>query len=66
LSGWLFNQLDSPDFAWRTKNSLLGEVSIKKRGLGAKKKRSTKYGGILRRGIGKTRGPEHLFFGNYS
>ena len=26
MSGWLLNQLDSPDFAWRTKNSLLGIV----------------------------------------
>jgi len=33
LSGWLFNQLDSPDFAWRTKNSLWGGLNIQKREL---------------------------------
>jgi hypothetical protein len=33
LSGWFFNQLDSPDFAWRTKNSLWGEWNIQTRQL---------------------------------
>jgi len=30
LSGWLFNQLDCADFAWRTKNSLFDGESIGK------------------------------------
>jgi hypothetical protein len=30
LSDWPFNQLDSPDFAWRTKNSVWGEMNIQK------------------------------------
>jgi hypothetical protein len=33
LSGWLLSQLDSPGFAWRTKNSLLGGSNIQKRQL---------------------------------
>ena len=33
LSGWLLNKLDSPDFVWRTKNSLLGGLNIQKREL---------------------------------
>jgi len=33
LSGWLLNQLDSPDFAWRTKNSLWGGLNVQKRQL---------------------------------
>ena len=30
LSGWLFNQLDCADFAWRTKNLLFDGLSIEK------------------------------------
>jgi len=30
LSGWLFNQLDFPGFAWRTKNSLSMRLKISK------------------------------------
>jgi len=30
LSRWLFNQLDSPVFAWRTKNFLFDGKSIRK------------------------------------
>jgi hypothetical protein len=39
LSGWLLNQLDSPDFAWRTKNSLLDEQNIRKTELNVNKNR---------------------------
>ena len=46
LSGWLLNQLDSPDFAWRTKNSLLGELNIVKAKLYVKRT-SHKIGGAL-------------------
>jgi hypothetical protein len=37
LSGWFLNQLDSPDFAWRTKNSLLGKLNIREPELNVKK-----------------------------
>jgi pantothenate kinase-related protein Tda10 len=36
LSGWLLNQLDSPDFAWRTKNLLWDELNVLKRKLNVK------------------------------
>ena len=38
LSGWLLNQLDSPDFAWRTKNLLWDELNVLKRKLNVKTK----------------------------
>jgi len=31
LSGWLRNQLDSPSFAWRTKNLVWDESNIAKK-----------------------------------
>jgi len=42
-SGWLLNQPDSSDFAWRTKNSLLDEVNVLKRELYVKKKKTIEY-----------------------
>jgi len=42
LSGWLLNQLDSPSFAWRTKNLLLVVVSIGNGVLCVKKIMTTK------------------------
>jgi hypothetical protein len=38
LSGWLLNQLDSPSFAWRTKNSPWDELNVLKRKLNVKTK----------------------------
>jgi hypothetical protein len=49
LSGWLLNQLDSSVFAWRPKNSLLGEVIIRKTGLWVNKKRPQNMGGFMGR-----------------
>jgi len=40
LSGWLLNQLDSPDFAWRTKNFFLDELNVLKRKLFVKSKKT--------------------------
>jgi hypothetical protein len=48
LSGWLLNQLDFPDFAWRTKNSLWNALSLKKRELYVKKKKSQDMGSFVK------------------
>ncbi|MBU1206698.1 MAG: hypothetical protein KKH04_07210, partial [Proteobacteria bacterium] len=57
LSGWLFNQLDSPDFAWRTKNSLWGGLNIQKRELCVK--------GILAQDLGFVWGAFQRGFGGF-
>jgi hypothetical protein len=39
-SGWLLNQADSSDFAWRTKNSLWDELNVLKQKLNVKNKKT--------------------------
>jgi hypothetical protein len=48
LSGWLLNQLDLSGFAWRTKNSLWNALSLKKKGLYVKKKKSQDMGAFVK------------------
>ena len=43
LSGWLLNQLDSPGFAWRTKNLLFTARSVNQAEWCCKRKNHAKY-----------------------